>query len=308
MPPPGLATAYAGLHQASRQPLRAAFSILKPRIALEITLTAIAGAAVAAGPVLPVWKLLVLALAVFLSAGAAGAYNQLMEQDLDAHMARTRARPFVTGELSGGWGWLVAVAALLIAGTALAGTLLNWMAGLQVFLGAVTYGVVYTSWLKRRTWLNIVVGGLAGSFAVLSGAAAVSAHLSSSAWVFAAALFFWTPAHFWSLAFCYKRDYASARVPMLPNLLGDRPLAWVVLAHTVALVSLTLLPPMTLNGWFYTLCALSGGAWFLKTSIAFVRTPTKAVAYSNFHGSLWQLGLLLLGAIGSAVIGGRFAA
>lgn len=308
MPPPGLATAYAGLHQASRQPLRAAFSILKPRIALEITLTAIAGAAVTAGPVLPVWKLLVLALAVFLSAGAAGAYNQLMEQDLDAHMARTRARPFVTGELSGGWGWLVAVAALLIAGTALAGTLLNWMAGLQVFLGAVTYGVVYTSWLKRRTWLNIVVGGLAGSFAVLSGAAAVSAHLSSSAWVFAAALFFWTPAHFWSLAFCYKRDYAAARVPMLPNLLGDRPLAWVVLAHTVVLVSLTLLPPMTSNGWFYTLCALSGGAWFLKTSIAFVRTPTKAVAYSNFHGSLWQLGLLLLGAIGSAVIGGRFAA
>jgi protoheme IX farnesyltransferase len=308
MPPPGLATAYAGLHQASRQPLRAAFSILKPRIALEITLTAIAGAAVTAGPVLPVWKLLVLALAVFLSAGAAGAYNQLMEQDLDAHMARTRARPFVTGELSGGWGWLVAVAALLMAGTALAGMLLNWMAGLQVFLGAVTYGVVYTSWLKRRTWLNIVVGGLAGSFAVLSGAASVTPHLSSSAWVFAAALFFWTPAHFWSLAFCYKRDYAAARVPMLPNLLGDRPLAWVVLAHTVVLVSLTLLPPMTSNGWFYTLCALSGGAWFLKTSIAFVRTPTKAVAYSNFHGSLWQLGLLLLGAIGSAVIGGSFAA
>jgi protoheme IX farnesyltransferase len=308
MPPPGLATAYAGLHQASRLPVRAAISILKPRIALEITLTAIAGAAVTAGPNLPVWKLLVLALAVFLSAGAAGAYNQLMEQDLDAQMARTRARPFVTGELSGGRGWLAGVLALLIAGTALAGTLLNWMAGLQVFLGAVTYGVVYTSWLKRRTWLNIVVGGLAGSFAVLSGAAAVTPHLSSSAWVFAAALFFWTPAHFWSLAYCYKRDYAAAGVPMLPNMLGDRPMAWVILAHTLVLVGLTLLPPLTASGWFYTACALFGGAWFLRTSIAFVRTPTRAVAYSNFHGSLWQLGLLLLGAIGSAVIGGRFSA
>ena len=114
MPPPGLATAYAGLHQASRQPLRAAFSILKPRLALEITLTAIAGAAVTAGPVLPLWKLLVLALAVFLSAGAAGAYNQLMEQDLDAHMARTRARPFVTGELTGGSAWLAGIVALLV--------------------------------------------------------------------------------------------------------------------------------------------------------------------------------------------------
>jgi heme O synthase-like polyprenyltransferase len=83
-------------------------------------------------------------------------------------------------------------------------------------------------------------------------------------------------------------------------------MAWVILAHTLVLVCLTLLPPMTASGWFYTLCALLGGAWFLRTSIAFVRTPTRAAAYSNFHGSLWQLGLLLLGAIGSGVIGGRF--
>jgi protoheme IX farnesyltransferase len=305
---PGLAPAYGGLHQAARQPLRAAFSILKPRIALEITLTAVAGAAVTVGPSLPLWKLLVLALAVFMSAGAAGAYNQLMERDLDSQMARTRARPFVTGELSGGQGWLLAVLALLVVATALAGTLLNWMVALQVLLGAVTYGVVYTSWLKRRTWLNIVVGGLAGSFAVLAGAAAVAPRLTSAAWVFAAALFFWTPAHFWSLAFCYKRDYLAANVPMLPNRLGDRPMAWVILAHTVVLVTLTLLPPMTSSGWFYTLCALLGGAWFLKTSLAFAHTPTRALAYSNFHGSLWQLGLLLLGAIGSGVIAGRFAA
>jgi heme o synthase len=307
MPLPRLAPAYGGLHQAARRPLRAAFSILKPRIALEITLTAIAGAAVTVGSNLPLWKLLVLALAVFLSAGAAGAYNQLMERDLDAHMGRTRARPFVTGELSGGLGWLVAVLALLVVATALAGTLLNWMVALQVFLGAVTYGVIYTSWLKRRTWLNIVVGGLAGSFAVLAGAAAVAPRLTDTAWVFAAALFFWTPAHFWSLAYCYKRDYLAAHVPMLPNRLGGRSMAWVILAHTVVLVTLTLLPPMTSSGRFYTLCALLGGAWFLNTSVAFVRTPTPALAYSNFHGSLWQLGLLLLGAIGSGVIAGRFA-
>jgi protoheme IX farnesyltransferase len=307
MPLPGLAPAYAGQHPAARQPLRAAFSILKPRIALEITLTAVAGAAVSAGPALPLWKLAVLAAAVFLSAGAAGAYNQFMERDLDAHMARTRTRPFVTGELTGGSAWLAGIVGLLVVATALAGTLLNWMVALQVFLGAVTYGVVYTTWLKRRTWLNIVVGGLAGSFAVLAGAAAVEPRLSTSAWVFAAALFFWTPAHFWSLAFCYKRDYLAARIPMLPNLLADRTMAWVVLAHTLVLVCLTLLPAMLATGRLYAGCALLGGAWFTGTSIAFVRTPTRAAASRNFHGSLWQLGLLLLGAIGSGVLGGRFA-
>ena len=307
MPPPGLATAYSGAHSASRQSLRAMFSILKPRIALEITLTAVAGAAVTAGPALPLSKLLMLAVAVFLSAGAAGAYNQLVERDLDAHMARTRSRPFVTGELSGGGGWYVAVSGVLALAVILAAAVLNGMVALQVFLGAATYGVVYTSWLKRRTWLNIVVGGLAGSFAALAGAAAVNPHLTASAWLFAAALFCWTPPHFWSLAYCYKRDYAAAQVPMLPNLLPDRPLAWVVLAHTVLLVGLTLLPPLTSSGWFYTVCALAGGAWFLKTSIAFVRAPTMATAHDNFHGSLWQLGLLLLGAIGSGVMAGRFA-
>jgi protoheme IX farnesyltransferase len=307
MQPPSLATADPGPHHVARLPARAAFSILKPRIALEITLTAVAGAAVTAGPALPLWQLAMLAVSVFLSAGAAGAFNQLMERDLDAHMARTRARPFVTGELSGGRVWLAAVAALLLVATVLAGTALNGMVALQVLLGALTYGVVYTSWLKRRTWMNIVVGGLAGSFAVLAGAAAMAPRLTTSAWVFAAALFFWTPAHFWSLAFCYKRDYLAAQVPMLPNMLADRPMAWVILAHTVVLVSLTLLPPMLASGWFYTGCALLGGAWFLLTSIAFVRTPTRTAAFRNFHGSLWQLGLLLLGAIGSGLMAGRFA-
>lgn len=305
MPPPELLLAYARSHRATRHRVRAGLSILKPRIAFEIMLTAVAGAAVVAGPGLSTGKLLALAVAVFLAAGAAGAYNQLMERDLDAHMVRTRARPFVTGELRGERGWLIAILALLAAATTLAGTVLNWLAASQVFLGAVTYGFVYTSWLKRRTWLNIVIGGLAGSFAVLAGAAAVAPRLTLSAWLFAAALFFWTPAHFWSLAFYNKRDYLAAQVPMLPNLLGDRAMAWVILAHTAVLVCLTLLPPMTANGWFYTACAVAGGAWFLRTSVVFVRTPTRRAALANFHGSLWQLGLLLLGAIGSGLLAGR---
>jgi protoheme IX farnesyltransferase len=280
---------------------RLAFSVFKPRIALEITLTAIAGAAVTPGPGLAFGELLALAVAVFLSAGAAGAYNQVMEQDVDVRMARTRQRPFVTGRLTPGPLWLVAIAAIVVVAVGMAAAMLNNMVALQVFLGAFTYGYVYTSWLKRRTWLNIVIGGLAGSFAALAGSAAVDPALPTAAWVFAAALFFWTPPHFWSLAYYNKRDYERAGIPMLPNLLPDRLMASVILAHTVVLVALTLLPPLLATGWLYGICAVIGGAHFIRASITFVHAPTRANAHANFHASLWQLGLLLTGAIGSGI-------
>jgi protoheme IX farnesyltransferase len=287
---------------------RLAFSVFKPRIALEITLTAIAGAAVTPGPRLDPGELLALAAAVFLSAGAAGAYNQVMEQDVDARMARTRLRPFVTGRLIPGPLWLVAIGAIVVLAVGIAATALNAMVALQVFLGAFTYGYIYTSWLKRRTWLNIVIGGLAGSFAALAGSAAVDPALPAAAWAFAAALFFWTPPHFWSLAYYNKRDYERAGIPMLPNLLPDRLTAGVILAHTVVLVALTLLPPLLATGWLYGVCAVVGGALFLRASITFVRAPTRANGLANFHASLWQLGLLLTGAIASGVVADWFVA
>ncbi len=286
---------------------RMIFSVFKPRIALEITLTAIAGAAVTPGPALSLGEVLALALAVFLSAGAAGGYNQVTEPDLDSRMLRTRLRPFATGQLVPGRLWLFVIAGLTAFAVALAATVLNAMAAAQVLLGSLTYGYIYTAWLKRRTLWNIVIGGLAGSFAALAGSAAVDPGLPMAAWVFAAALFFWTPPHFWSLAFYNKRDYARAGIPMLPNFMADRPLAIVVLVHTVILVALTLMPPLLVTGWFYTLCAVAGGAYFIWTSIVFVRNPSRGNAMANFHGSLWQLGLLLLGAIASGVLSGHLA-
>src|SRR3970040_1931750 len=113
----------------------------------------------------------VLVLAVLAASAAAGAFNQYAERDLDARMGRTRNRPFVTGRLRHGPAWLWLIGAMLAASVAAAALAANPLAGLYVFLGAFTYGVVYTVWLKRRTWWNIVVGGLAGSFAVLAGAA-----------------------------------------------------------------------------------------------------------------------------------------
>jgi protoheme IX farnesyltransferase len=289
----------------NRASWRRSVEVFKPRIALEIMFAGIAGVAMARGAALPAAQLLVLSASVFLAAASAGALNHLAERDLDARMSRTRDRPFVTGELTGGSWWLVTIGLLLTIAVVAAGLATNWLAAAFVFLGAFTYGVVYTLWLKRRTWLNIVVGGLAGSFAVLAGAAAVSPQLGPAAWTFAVVLFLWTPPHFWSLAMYYGQDYADAGVPMLPVVYGDRVAARVILAHTVPLVSLALLPVAWGAGGVYVACAVAGGAYFLYRSVMLVREPTQKNAIRNFLASLLQLSLLLVGAIVDGALSGH---
>jgi len=282
---------------APRPAWRSAVEVFKPRIALEIMLAGIAGVAISGGRGLAWWQLLALAGAIFVAAGAAGALNHLAERDLDARMSRTRSRPFVTGTLGGGTGWYLLVAGLLVLAVTTAGLATNWLAAACVFLGAFTYGVVYTLWLKRRTWLNIVIGGLAGSFAVLAGAAAIDPTPGPAAWTFAVVLFLWTPPHFWSLATYYRQDYADAGVPMLPVVHGERVAAVAILGHTVPLVLLSLLPLAWGAGWLYAACAAGGGGYFIWRAYLLVREQTPANAIRSFLASLLQLGLLLAGAI-----------
>ena len=146
--------------------------------------------------------------------------------------------------------------AAAVASAALAA---NVAAGIHVFLGAFTYGVVYTVWLKRRTWWNIVVGGLAGSFAVLAGAAAVSPLPNPDALALAVVLFLWTPPHFWSLAIACREDYAAAGVPMLPVVVGDARAARAILASAALLVAASLVPAFFGLGWIYFAFAAAGG-------------------------------------------------
>ena len=287
----------AGALTAAGDGARLLCSVLKLRIGVAIMLCTLAGAAMTPGPGIGPGAMAVLALAVLLSSCAAGAFNQYAERGLDAHMARTRSRPFVTGRYSSRWYWPVGLAALLLAAVLSAVLAANALAGLFVFLGAFTYGVVYTLWLKRRTRLNIVIGGLAGSFAVLAGASAVDPALAPAPVILAVVLFLWTPPHFWSLAFAFADDYRRAGVPMLPVVVGERTAARVILAHTAILVGLSLLPGAFGMGWPYLACAAAGGALFLRASLRLARDPSRRRAMANFHASLTQLGLLLLGAL-----------
>jgi protoheme IX farnesyltransferase len=193
--------------------------------------------------------------------------------------------------------WLTIILSLLLGSVLLAGFATNWWAALYTFLGAFTYGIVYTMWLKRRSWTNIVVGGLAGSFAVLAGAAAVNPSIGMEGLLLTLVLFLWTPPHFWSLAMVSSDDYARAGVPMLPVVIGQKRCAWVILAHTVALSLIALVPFLYGMGVIYLIGAVSGGAIFTWTSIALVLQPDRGKALKNFFASLLQLCLLLGGAI-----------
>ena len=280
-----------------KETLALVYSVFKVRIGMAIMLTALAGIAVAPGPAPEPWQIMVLALAVLLSSASAGAFNMYMEHDLDALMQRTRNRPFVTGRFTRNGYWLTGIVLLLTFSVAAAALATNAMAALYVFLGAFVYGVVYTVWLKRRTWMNIVVGGLAGSFAVLGGAAAVDPGLAPAPVILAVVLFLWTPPHFWSLAFKYKDDYAAAGVPMLPVVVNEKTAAHIILAHTVLLVALSLTPVLYGLGWIYLMGAVSGGGLFVWTSFKLARHPSAKAAMTNFHASLVQLSLLLVAAI-----------
>ncbi|GAB2524898.1 MULTISPECIES: heme o synthase [unclassified Simplicispira] len=287
------------LHPAGRsaaQLTRDVISLFKLRIGVLIMITALVGMAVSPGPAPGLAQVLVLALSVLVASASAGAFNQYVEHESDRLMARTRKRAFVTGALPHHPAWLVLMAVLLAGAVAAAWLVLNAAAALYVFLGAFFYGVVYTLWLKRRTALNIVIGGLAGSFAVLAGAAAIDPGLGPLPVLLALVLFLWTPPHFWSLAIANKTDYADAGVPMLPVVVGTERAARIVLGSTVALFVASLLPLGFGAGPVYAVGALAGGLHFVHKSWLLVRQPSRSTAMGSFFASLIQLSVLLVAA------------
>ena len=240
---------------------RTVLAVFKLRIGVIIALTSMAGIAVQPGVELSATQVTAIFIAVLLASASAGAFNQYYEVDLDQRMRRTRSRPFAAGRLEKHGGWLAVIIVLAAIGVALAWMATNAVAALFTFLGAFFYAVVYTVWLKRRTWWNIVIGGMAGSFGVLAGAAAVAPALSPQALSLAVILFLWTPPHFWSLAIVCRDDYVATGVPMLPAVKGVAVTARAIFAHVVALVGLSLLMPLV--GGRSDLCPWRCRRWHL---------------------------------------------
>ncbi len=280
---------------------RDVLSLFKLRIGFLIMITAVVGYVVTPGHASAL-QVVVLALATLVSAAAAGAFNHYHEHRSDQRMARTRTRPFVTGALTHHPAWLLLFSAMLLGAVSLAWQVVNPQAAVFVFLGAFFYAIIYTVWLKQRSWMNIVIGGLSGSFAVLAGAAAADPQFGALPWLFALILFLWTPPHFWSLAIANREDYAAAGIPMLPVVVGSRRAAKIVFVSTVALALASLAPYWFGAGPLYLVGALLGGGWFVYKSWQLAQVQTRKTAIASFLASLVQLNAVLVAACVDAAL------
>ena len=268
--------------------------LFKTRVVGLLLLAAVGGAFLAESGV-PTWRDLVILIIVGgLSASGAGALNEYIERDSDALMSRTRLRPLVVGTIQHP-GWVPYVSLLMIIVPCLAMLPSNAPMALFLFLGAFIYVGIYTLWLKSRTILNIVVGGAAGSAAVLSGSAVVGVWNDPGAIVMAALLFSWTPMHFWSLAIVCRDDYRMSDTPMLPVQLNIRQSAYWIMLHTIitglAALSLGVLPEL---GWFYFVPVFAMTLMLVVQNARLIVYPEVIEARKMFHGSNIYLAAIIL--------------
>ncbi len=274
--------------------VRIFLQLLKLRIGITIALTSVVGYLSVAHQING-QQIALLTLAMLLGSASSSVFNHFYDRDIDRLMSRTAHRPLAAGVVRRPQRVLWLAAAFLFSGLSLAALTLNWVVAMHLLLGVFFYGVVYTVWLKRRTWLNVVIGGAAGSFAVLAGAAAVDPTIWLLPWLLALILFLWTPSHFWALALLLKEDYQRANVPMLPCLVGEKKTVHYIFINSLLLVSASLLPWIVGElGHWYGLCIFIACLWFIWLNIQLVRTPTRATAHATFIGSMqYLLGMFL---------------
>jgi heme o synthase len=271
------------------------YQLTKPRVVQLIVFCAAIGMALAV-PGLPSARQALTMLAaiagIWLVAGAAAAFNCLIEDGIDARMKRTAWRATAKGELSRPQ-TLAFSALLCAAGMALLGFYVNVLTMWLTFATFVGYAVIYTVILKPMTPQNIVIGGASGAMPPVLGWAALRGELGPEPWLLCLIIFLWTPPHFWALALYRAEDYARAGLPMLPVTHGNDYTRLQILLYTWVLLAATLLPFLTgMSGWFYLVSALALGLGFCGYAFRLWREYSEALARRTFWFSIWHLSLL----------------
>lgn len=272
-------------------------ALTKPRVISLLLLTTLAAMFITpAGP--PAWYLVFwTAIGGYLMAGGANAVNMAYDTDIDRVMGRTSRRPVPQGRVPARNAYIFGFA--LAALSAIIFVLfVNILTAVMALAGFVYYTVIYTRWLKRRTWHNIVIGGGAGAIPALVGWAAASGQLTWPALMLFAIVFYWTPPHFWALALMKKKDYARANVPMLPVVAGEQETIRQILLYTIAMVVLSLVPvPLKVMGWVYLVGAVALGGIFLARAWQLRSNPSPMAAARLYKYSLLYLALLFIGMV-----------
>jgi len=281
-----------GVRQISLPRPQQFLALTKPRVVSLIVFTAVIGMFLATPGIVPLQALVFGTLGIALVAAAAAAVNCLVEQKVDAVMARTRARPLPMGQVTPLQALLFA-GAVGGAGLTMLYTLVNpltmWLT-LATFVG---YAVIYTVILKPLTPQNIVIGGASGAMPPVLGWAAVTGEIASDALLLFLIIFAWTPPHFWALALYRKQEYAKAGVPMLPVTHGDHFTRLHVLLYTLILFGVSLLPFSTrMSGLIYLGCALVLGGVFLWYAIRIYAHYSDRIARATFRYSIVYLSAL----------------
>ncbi len=268
------------------------YALTKPRVVQLIVFCAVIGMLMAT-PGLPDWRVALAATAgIWLVAAAAAAFNCLVEQRIDARMARTAWRPTARGQLTNTQ-TLTFSAVLCAAGSALLWFAVNPLTMWLTFATFVGYAVIYTVILKPMTPQNIVIGGASGAMPPVLGWAAIRGDVGPEALIMCLIIFLWTPPHFWALALYRAEDYRKSGLPMLPITHGSEFTRLHVLLYTLVLFAGTMLPFISgMSGLIYLAAAvlLSGG--FVVYAWKLWREYSEALARKTFRYSIVYLSLL----------------
>jgi protoheme IX farnesyltransferase len=267
-------------------------ALCKPRVTALIVFTAIIGMFLATPNAVPLTLLLAATVGIGMASGAAAAFNCLIEQQIDARMARTRARPLPTGQVTAKQ---TALFALILGSLGLSiiyifvNPLTMWLT-LGTFVG---YAIIYTVFLKPATPLNIVIGGASGAMPPILGWAAVTNMVSAEPLILFLIIFAWTPPHFWALALYRRAEYAKVGMPMLPVTHGEEFTRLHILLYTMILFAVALLPyGHGMSGLIYLVSTLILNAIFMAYAIGLYRNYSDALARRTFRYSILYLTLL----------------
>ncbi len=258
--------------------------VSKPRIIVLLVITAVTSMYAASklvGPELDNLGLLHIIVAGALASAGSSALNHYYDRDIDPKMKRTSQRPIPSGR--------IAASQVLVYGLAVSAIsviygyfALNAVAAFFIALGIFSYVIIYTAWLKRLNSSNIVIGGIAGSAAAWAGWSAATGSMDLLGFLIGFLVFVWTPSHFWCLAMKIKDEYAEAKVPMLPVVIGMQRTSKYILANTLILLPYSLMISAFGMGLVYTIIAAASGGLMLAYHYKLTKNPTSEFAWKAY--------------------------
>lgn len=270
------------------------FELCKPKVVYLIVFTAVVGMFLAVPTWPPLNALVAGTLGIGLAAASAAAINHLLDQRIDAVMARTRHRPLPSGLL--GERQVLCFALILCAvSMILLVVWVNPLTAMLTFFSLIGYAIIYTVWLKRATPQNIVIGGAAGAAPPVLGWVAVTGSIDPNALILFLIIYAWTPPHFWALAIHRRHDYAAADIPMLPVTHGVQFTRWHILFYTILLIIVTILPFLTgMSGLLYLSGVTVLNIGFLWYVLRMLSGKDESLPMQTFSYSIIYLMLLFV--------------